>query len=237
MKRTSLLFFAALIVLSNLSFTGCAQAVDKFTMKRKYMVKAQIEQRSIKDRKVLDAMLKVKRHLFVPEKLREYAYEDYPLPIGYKQTISQPYIVAFMTEAASLKSTDKVLEIGTGSGYQAAVLAGIVKEVFSIEIVKPLAEEASDRLRKLGYRNVKVKWGDGYKGWPQYAPFDAIIVTAAPATVPEELIKQLKIGGRMVIPVGAFYQELYLIERTSDGYNKKALLPVRFVPMVKGGEK
>ena len=229
--------FAAIIMQSNLYFTGCAQGVDTFEIERRHMVETQIEERGIGDSKVLDAMLKVKRHLFVPEGSEAFAYNDYPLSIGYGQTISQPYIVAYMTEAAGLKPTDRVLEIGTGSGYQAAVLAEIVKEVFSIEIIEPLAEEARTRLLRLGYTNVKVKWGDGYKGWPEYAPFDAIIVTAAPPAIPEELVKQLKTGGRMVVPIGSIFQELYLITRTGEGFERRALLPVRFVPMVEGGER
>ncbi len=237
MKKTSLLLFAAIIMQSNLYFTGCAQGVDTFEIERRHMVETQIEERGIGDSKVLDAMLKVKRHLFVPEGSEAFAYNDYPLSIGYGQTISQPYIVAYMTEAAGLKPTDRVLEIGTGSGYQAAVLAEIVKEVFSIEIIEPLAEEARTRLLRLGYTNVKVKWGDGYKGWPEYAPFDAIIVTAAPPAIPEELVKQLKTGGRMVVPIGSIFQELYLITRTGEGFERRALLPVRFVPMVEGGER
>jgi len=198
------------------------------------MVQRQLKTRGISDRTVLEVMGQVKRHLFVPPELWEVAYEDTPLPIGYDQTISQPYIVAYMTEAAELKPDDRVLEIGTGSGYQAAVLAEIVKEVYTIEILKPLADSAREKLERLGYRNIKVKWGDGYKGWPEYAPFDAIVVTAAPDSIPQDLIKQLKIGGKMVVPVGSFFQELYLIVRKEKGIEKKALLPVRFVPMVHG---
>lgn len=215
-----------------LSTTALAQEIDTFDAKRQEMISHQIKNRGITDGKVLEAMEKVRRHLFVPDELREMAYEDRPLLIGYGQTISQPYIVAYMTQAARLRPDDRVLEIGTGSGYQAAILAEIVKEVYTIEIIKPLADSASSRLLDMGYQNVKVKWGDGYKGWVEYAPFDAIIVTAAPSEIPENLIDQLKIRGRMVIPVGTFFQELYLITRTESGFDKEPILPVRFVPMV-----
>ena len=196
------------------------------------MVEDQIKLRGVKDEKVLDAMMKIKRHLFVPADMKRWAYDDRPLPIGYGQTISQPYIVAYMTEAAGLSPGDRVLEIGTGSGYQAAVLAEIVKKVYTIEIIEELADSARSRLKGLGYKNIEVKWGDGYKGWPEHTPFDAVIVTAAPPEVPQALIDQLKVGGRMVVPVGSFFQELYLITRTASGIDKKRLMPVRFVPMV-----
>lgn len=198
------------------------------------MIQEQIIARGIKDPKVISAMQKVERHLFVPLIYRSQAYDDGPLPIGHGQTISQPYIVAFMTEALDLKPTDKVLEIGTGSGYQAAILSQIAGEVYTIEILKPLADEARQRLKKLGYDNIQVKHGDGYLGWPEYAAFDKIIVTAAPDQIPMELVRQLKVGGKMVVPIGSFFQELYLITKTQEGFSKKALLPVRFVPMVKG---
>lgn len=209
---------------------------DGFERQRKRMVREQIELKGIKDKTVLSAMREIKRHLFVPFHLRSKAYKDRPLPIGHNQTISQPYIVAYMTEAAKLKPEDRVLEIGTGSGYQAAVLAKIVREVYSIEILKPLANSAERRLKGLGYDNVKIKLGDGYKGWREFAPFDVIIVTAAPPEVPQALLDQLALGGRMVIPIGSIYQELYLITRTKTGYETKALLPVRFVPMVHDDE-
>ena len=221
-----------LLVIILLSTTVFAQEIDTFDAKRQEMISHQIKNRGITDGKVLEAMEKVRRHLFVPDALRGMAYEDRPLPIGHDQTISQPYIVAYMTQAARPRPDDRVLEIGTGSGYQAAILAEIVKEVYTIEIIKPLADSASSRLLDMGYQNVKVKWGDGYKGWVEYAPFDIIIVTAAPSEIPENLIDQLKIGGRMVIPIGIFFQELYLITRTESGFDKKAILPVRFVPMV-----
>lgn len=206
---------------------------DVYEERRKDMVEKQIRRRGVTDKKVLDAMSKVKRHLFVSAYMKELAYADRPLSIGYGQTISQPYIVAYMTGAARLKPDDRVLEIGTGSGYQAAVLAEIVKEVYSIEILKPLADSAREKLESLGYNNIKIKHGDGYKGWPEYAPFDIIIVTAAPKEVPEILVEQLKVGGRMIIPIGSVYQELYLITRTEEGYDKEELLSVIFVPMVK----
>lgn len=211
-----------------------ADAEDFFAEKRKKMVEGQIAARGVKDNRVINAMLKVPRHLFVPDNLRNIAYGDTPLPIGYGQTISQPYIVAFMTEALNLEKEDRVLEIGTGSGYQAAILAEIAKEVYTIEIVPPLAGEAKRRLGRMGYRNITVKCGDGYSGWGEKAPFDGIIVTAAPREIPQRLVEQLKIGGRMVVPVGVSFQELYLVTKTKDGVREKRLIPVRFVPMVHG---
>lgn len=213
----------------------CGITFAKGTMdaeKRKLMVAEQISSRGISDKRVIDAMLKIERHLFVPDRLKELAYEDEPLPIGYGQTISQPFIVAYMTEAAQIKAGDSVLEIGTGSGYQAAILGEITAQVYSIEVVKELAEASRRTLASLGYKNIEVKYGDGYKGWPEKAPFDAIIITAAPPEIPDELLSQLKIGGRMVVPVGEFFQELVLITRTSSGFEKRSLLPVRFVPMI-----
>jgi len=229
MKMSKSTIFALCILLS----AGLCTGEDVFVAERQRMVQSQIRNRDISDEKVLEAMLKVERHLFVPAKLRNLAYEDTALPIGYGQTISQPYIVAYMTEAAQLDRDDRVLEIGTGSGYQAAVLAEIVNDVYTIEILEPLADSARDRLETMGYENIKVKYGDGYKGWPEHAPFDAIIVTAAPPELPEDLIGQLKMGGRMVIPVGSIRQELYLIVRNESGFDKKPLLPVIFVPMRK----
>jgi len=188
--------------------------------------------RDITNARVLAAMGKVPRHELVPSSLRGQAYGDYPLPIGYDQTISQPFIVAFMTEKLEPKATDKVLEIGTGSGYQAAVLAELVREVYTIEIVEPLARRAEADLKRLGYTNVFVRAGDGYKGWPEAAPFDAVIVTCAPEHVPQPLVNQLREGGRMIIPVGpAGNQELYLLYKKGDKVEKRAVLPVRFVPM------
>ncbi len=200
-------------------------------MQREDMVRRQLKARGIRDPRVLEAMRKVERHLFVPEHLQRQAYEDQPLPIGHAQTISQPYIVAFMTELAELKPGNKVLEIGTGSGYQAAVIAAMGCEVYSIEIVKTLAEEASKRLADLNIDTVHVRDGDGYAGWPEHAPFDAILVTAAPPKIPEPLKRQLRVGGRLIIPVGKLFQELLLIERTETGFTEKRTLPVRFVPM------
>lgn len=207
---------------------------DIYTQKRREMVETQIKARGIKDERVLKAMLKVKRHLFVPQNLRDSAYGDFPLPIGEGQTISQPYIVALMTEILDLKPEDKVLEIGTGSGYQAAILAEIAKEVYTIEILPKLAERAEKLLKDLGYKNIKVKCGDGYLGWEEFSPFDKIIVTCAPDHIPQPLIDQLKDGGRMVIPVGGrFYQELVLVEKREGKIERKGIIPVLFVPMIR----
>ncbi len=202
------------------------------TMERQMMVETQITTREIRDPRVLAAMRAVPRHEFVPAEMRAHAYADTPLPIGHGQTISQPYIVAFMTEQLALQPTQRVLEIGTGSGYQAAVLAKLVAEVFTIEIVEPLAQRAAADLARLGFKNVQVRAGDGYQGWPEAAPFDAIIVTCAPDHVPEPLVRQLKEGGRMVIPVGEFgAQQLYVLEKRGGKIERRAVLPVRFVPM------
>lgn len=208
-----------------------------FTQLREVMVKEQCEARGVKDPAVLKAMQNVPRHLFVPLGSRSQAYADGPLPIGSGQTISQPYIVAYMTEVLEPKSTDKVLEIGTGSGYQAAVLAEIVKEVYSIEIIKELADRATSTLKELGYKTIYVKHGDGYQGWPEHAPFDGIIVTAAPDHIPQPLIDQLKVGGRMVIPVGDWFQELVVVTKTETGIEKRNVLPVVFVPMTGEAQK
>ena len=216
---------------------------EDYTVKREHMVKTQLEARGIRDVATLLAMQNVPRHLFVPENKKPYAYTDGPLPIGDGQTISQPYIVAFMTEALQLEESDKVLEIGTGSGYQAAILAKIVDTVYTIEIVKHLAFKAKDRLQDLGYANVNVKWGDGYHGWPAKAPFDAIIVTAGADSIPQPLIDQLKIGGRMIIPVGQYkyVSHLVLITKKKNKITQKKLIPVRFVPFTRdkklGGNK
>ncbi len=200
-------------------------------MTRVGMVEQQVEARGVRDDRVLAAMRDTPRHLFVPEDLRDYAYEDRPLPIGSRQTISQPYIVALMTEQLQLEPNDVVLEIGTGSGYQAAVLSRLAKEVISIEILPELAESARQALAADGRNNVQVIVGDGYRGWPARAPFDAIIVTAAPPEVPPPLVEQLAVGGRLVIPVGEGIQDLIVIERTASGTTRKSVLPVRFVPM------
>jgi protein-L-isoaspartate(D-aspartate) O-methyltransferase len=206
----------------------------QFSEARQQMVEQQLRRRDIKDPRVLEVMGRIPRHLLVPEHLRREAYEDYPLAIGHGQTISQPYIVAFMTQALDVKPDDKVLEIGTGSGYQAAVLAELAREVYTIEIVEPLGNSARDALASLGYRNVHVRIGDGYKGWPEEAPFDRVIVTAAPEEVPPALVEQLAIGGLMAVPVGTVFQELKILRKTARGLETLARMPVRFVPMVKG---
>jgi protein-L-isoaspartate(D-aspartate) O-methyltransferase len=195
------------------------------------MVDEQLRARGIRDARVLDAMGRVPRHLFVPEAERDEAYGDHPLPIGHGQTISQPYIVAFMTEALRLEPTHRVLEIGTGSGYQAAVLAELAGEVFTIEIIEALADRARDTLTSNGYRNVTVRSGNGYLGWPEHAPYDRIMVTAAPDAVPQALVEQLKVDGLMAIPLGTGLQELRILRRTPNGMETLATLPVRFVPM------
>ena len=195
------------------------------------MVERQIRARDISAPTVLDALAAVPRHRFVPEALTPRAYDDTPLPIGYDQTISQPYVVAFMTEAAALTPDAKVLDIGTGSGYQAAVLAEIVSRVYSIEIVPELADRSRRLLADLGYGNVEVRTGDGYRGWPDEAPFDAIVVAAAPDHVPPALVEQLAVGARLVIPVGRFTQEILIVTKTAEGSTTEAVLPVRFVPM------
>ena len=229
MRKGAIFVFAA-----TLSIAGLISAEEgDFFMQRKKMVESQIMKRGIHDQRVLDAMLKVERHVFLPHELKELAYTDQPLPIGKGQTISQPYIVALMSELAKIKSNDRVLEIGTGSGYQAAILAELSKEVYTIEIIPELAEKAEGLLKKLGYENIKVRQGDGYLGWPEYAPFDVIIVTAAPIEVPEELVSQFSEGGRMVIPIGeAGNQVLKLLIKSSGEVIEKEVIPVRFVPMV-----
>jgi len=204
------------------------------------MVQDQLIRRGIKDKRVLEAMKKVPRHLFVDKSLRHRAYGDHPLPIGEGQTISQPYVVALMTEALNLKPSDRVLEIGTGSGYQAAVLAEIVKEVFTIEIRKRLKERASKLLKELRYKNIKARYADGYFGWEEYAPFDAIIITASANHIPPPLIKQLKKGGRLIIPLGStvYYQTLTLVIKKDDGeLDVKQMGPVAFVPMIGEAQK
>jgi protein-L-isoaspartate(D-aspartate) O-methyltransferase len=204
---------------------------------RELMVKKQIEARGVNDQRVLQAMVKVERHKFVPELSLSSAYEDHPLPIGYGQTISQPYIVALMTELCELNGTEKVLEIGTGSGYQAAILSLLAKEVYTIEIVEPLGKQAALRLKSLGYNNVTVKIGDGYKGWPEHAPFDVIILTAAPPTIPDALLNQVsEDGGILVAPVGDYNQELIKMVRHGNTYSQKVITYVRFVPMIPGKE-
>jgi len=198
---------------------------------RETMVQSQIASRGVQDTLVLEAMRTVPRHRFVPEKYGYEAYSDQPLPIGEGQTISQPYIVALMTELMGVGASDTVLEIGTGSGYQAAVLAEIVAHVYTIEIIKSLADRADSTLAALGYDNVTVKCGDGYRGWPEHAPFDAVVVTAAPDHVPQPLVDQLKVGGQLVIPVGDAWQELIVITKKEKGVDRRSVTPVRFVPM------
>lgn len=207
------------------------RAADDYDGERRRMVDEQIRPRGIRNNSVLKAMAKVPRHKFVPDSLKDKAYADHPLPIGLKQTISQPAIVAYMTEAADVSKDEKVLEIGTGSGYQAAILGEVAKEVYTIEIIPELAERAKKILDELGYKNVFVKTGNGYLGWPEQAPFDAIVVTAAPAEVPQALVEQLAVNGRMVIPVGTTNQEMVLIQKTREGVTEKRTIPVRFVPM------
>ena len=229
------------LILAVLAASGCGQkpapGVD-LASERQRMVQEQLMPRGIHEERVLAAMAKVPREEFVPQEVRPASYTDQPLPIGYSQTISQPYVVAFMTEQLQLKRDDHVLEIGTGSGYQAAILAELVAEVYTIEIVEALAKNAEATLGRLGYKNVHVKAGDGYKGWPEHAPFDAVIVTCAPDHVPQPLVDQMKEGGRMIIPVGAMgEQELYLLEKKNGRLEKRAVLPVRFVPMTGEAER
>jgi protein-L-isoaspartate(D-aspartate) O-methyltransferase len=208
------------------------KTAESYRLLREKMVHTQIEDRGVRDTRVLEAMKKVPRHEFVPAGEVEYAYDDNPLPIGYHQTISQPYIVAYMTEALALKGQESVLEIGTGSGYQAAVLAELAQKIYTIEIVEPLCEQARQSLKSLGYQNIFVRCGDGFAGWPECAPFDAIMVTAAPETIPQPLIDQLAVNGRLIAPVGKYIQELVLITKTKEGsIVRTELIPVRFVPM------
>lgn len=221
---------------------GCDNAhtssVAESAAARERMVKEQLMSRGISAEKVLAAMNRVPREQFVPEQFRAASYSDQALPIGYEQTISQPYIVAIMTEQLKPQPSDRVLEIGTGSGYQAAILAELVGEVYSIEIIEPLAKGAEATLKRLGYTNVHVKIGDGYKGWPEHAPYDSVIVTCAPDHVPQPLVDQLKEGGRIVIPVGPrFAQELYLMEKRNGQLHQTAILDVRFVPMSGSSDK
>jgi len=239
LKARSLLASGAwtAVIFLSLCMSACnAQPATEASLlaERKKMVEEQLVApgRNIKDRRVLEVMASVPRHEFVPEAVRRFAYWDEPLPIGYGQTISQPFIVAFMTEQLDPKPTDRVLEIGTGSGYQAAVLSRLVAQVFTIEIIEPLARRAETDLKRLGYDNVKVLAGDGYQGWPEHAPFDAIIVTCAPDHIPKPLIDQLREGGRMIIPVGPpDNQQLFLLQKHGSKVEQRAILPVRFVLM------
>jgi protein-L-isoaspartate(D-aspartate) O-methyltransferase len=228
-----------LALVSSLMALGCAEAAFERTpsgaqgrdAERAAMVQEQLRARDIRSARVLEVMGRVPRHLFVPEGQRRAAYGDHPLPIGYDQTISQPYIVAFMTQALDVRPTDRILEIGTGSGYQAAILGELGGQVYTIEIVAPLAERSRALLTSLGYRNVHVRAGNGYLGWPEQAPFDRIMVTAAPDEVPPALVEQLKEGGLMAIPVGSALQELRILRKTPKGMETLSTLPVRFVPM------
>lgn len=216
---------------SELQKPSVYSAAEQFEMQRRQMVEYQLRDRGINDRRVLGAMSQVPRHQFVDSSIRDLAYSDRPLAIGHNQTISQPYIVAYMSQAAEISPGDRVLEIGTGCGYQAAVLGELAREVYSIEIIPQLADSARQILSQLGYQNIEVKTGDGYQGWKEHAPYDAIIVTAAPKQIPQSLIDQLAINGKMVIPVGTWYQEMYVLTKTLDGTVKEKTIPVRFVPM------
>ena len=232
----------AMILLTLLLFISCSslsltkrssvneEPSQDFTRQRQALV-AQLKAEGITNGDVLNAMLKVPRHEFVPSSHRQYSYQNRPLPIGHDQTISQPFIVGYMTQAASIAPGEKVLEIGTGSGYQAAVLAELAGKVYTIEIIPELAEGAKSVLNKLGYRNIHVKTGNGYEGWPEHAPFDAIVVTAAPDKIPQALVDQLAVKGKMVIPVGTTFQEMVIITRDESGVVEQRTIPVRFVPM------
>jgi protein-L-isoaspartate(D-aspartate) O-methyltransferase len=226
---------AAILVLAVLSVRNApvrAGQVERGAPARQQMIDTQLKARGISDPAVLDAMARVPRELFVPPELRHQAYADHPLAIGHGQTISQPYIVAYMTEALATSPDQTVLEIGTGSGYQAAVLAELVKQVYSIEIVPELADRARRTLAETGHDNVEVRTGNGYLGWPEHAPFDRIIVTAAPPEIPQALVDQLSVGGRMVLPVGDAFQQIVIVTKSEDGTTVENAIPVRFVPMV-----
>jgi protein-L-isoaspartate(D-aspartate) O-methyltransferase len=225
-RRCFVLGLVAVLALSHPAATA-----DGYAAKRRAMVEQQVRQRGITTPSVLAAMEQVPRHLFVPESLRDKAYSNEPLVVGRGITIYQPYVVALMTDHLALKRGSKVLEIGTGSGYHAAVLSRIAREVYSIEIVKPVASKASKLLEGMGYNNVEVKAGDGYQGWPDKAPFDAIILSAAPPKIPQPLVDQLKVGGKMVVPLGGFFQDLLVITKTADGLEKRTVIPVRLQPM------
>ena len=228
----SLLFYCCFIFLLMVCQSSFVQETH-FSDQRIHMVKTQIQSRGITDKNVIDALLKVERHKFVLPEYISMAYNDSPLPIDEGQTISQPYIVAFMTEALRLNSTDKVLEIGTGSGYQTAIIAEICQSVYSIEIFESLGEKAEQLFNELGYSNIKCKIGDGYEGWQQFAPFDAIIVTCSPTHIPQPLKNQLAEGGKMIIPVGKYpFQNLVLLRKKNGRIRETKVLPVRFVPMI-----
>ncbi len=232
MKKLSVLLIASLLLL----WVGGAVSQD-FRRMREEMVATQIKARGIHDERLIQAILKVERHRFVPQRFQAFAYTDQPLPIGEGQTISQPYIVALMTGLLGLKGEEKVLEVGTGSGYQAAILAELAGEVYTVEIIEGLAQRANKTLKDLGYKNITVKAGDGYIGWGEYAPFDAIVVTCAPPYIPQPLIEQLKDGGRMVVPVGENNQKLQLLRKNNGRINITDIIPVKFVPMTGEVEK
>jgi protein-L-isoaspartate(D-aspartate) O-methyltransferase len=239
-RRAGLASFFVFFNVLTLAVCGDCRAEESFALdfkaQRERMVREQIEARGIKSSEVLDALRKVERHRFVPKRYRLQAYMDYPLPIGAGQTISQPYVVALMTEVLDLDSSKKVLEIGTGSGYQAAVLAEICRGVYTIEIIESLGKKAEGLFSQLGYSNVRVRIGDGYQGWKAFSPFDGIIVTCAPSHIPEPLKEQLAEGGKMVIPVGGRQiQELVLLVKEKGQVKEQSILPVRFVPMLKDG--
>lgn len=233
MASRALLAAAVALIGAACTAGGARQSPPDFEALRRRMVEEQLAARDIRDPRVLEVMRRIPRHEFVPEDYRDQAYIDAPLPIGEGQTISQPYIVAFMTQALDVQPEHRVLEIGTGSGYQAAVLASLAKTVYTIEIVPSLAERARNTLDRLGFKNVHVRTGDGYLGWPEEAPFDRVMVTAAPPAVPKALVDQLKVGGLMAIPVGTDVQELRILRRTEGGTETLDTLPVRFVPMVR----
>lgn len=232
MPRSVSLTLCTVIVATCAASPNQAPTSDTRQDARAQMVETQLKAREIRDAAVLNAMGRVPRHLFVPPDVRPFAYEDRPLPIGRGQTISQPFIVAYMTEALQLQPNHTVLEIGTGSGYQAAVLAELVRQVYTIEIVPDLAAAARRTLADAGYKNVEVRAGNGYLGWPEHAPYPRIIVTAAPPEIPKALIDQLAVGGIMVVPVGTGYQEMIVVSKTANGITQKKTIPVRFVPMV-----
>lgn len=236
-QRAELLtvFTVVLVVTCGCQVGAQPDAAAREQAAREQMVELQIKERGVKHPGVLDAMRQVPRHLFVPDAVDERAYDDTPLPIGEGQTISQPYIVAYMTEALEPKPTDRVLEIGTGSGYQAAILAEVVKEVYTIELVPTLADRAKAVLTKLKYTNIRTRTGDGYRGWPEAAPFDKIIVTAAPDEVPPALVEQLAVNGIMVVPVGRGDQMMTILRKTAGGVVRRETIPVRFVPMIRKG--
>jgi len=235
-KSKCSMFIIASLALCTFLTLNCSSKTNKSevpwdVLARKDMVHSQLVVRGISDDGVINAMLKVERHRFVPKSLEKLAYGDYPLPIGEQQTISQPYIVALMTEELGLRASDRVLEIGTGSGYQAAVLALLVEEVYTIEIIQSLADSAAERLKRLGFDNVNVRCGDGFLGWPEASPFDAIIITCAPSEVPQPLVEQLDEGGRLIVPLGEDFQVLTLYEKRNGEMQKTEIAPVMFVPM------